>query len=237
MSNHPLEETLVIAAHTQMRNEFNDIQSIATSGKEESEVGFDITVPEVKQLCLQYKRPKILKTGGYKFKIDETQRDTLQKFSNNAPSQIKSKHTDTLDNPFVYYAFPLIEVHEHLPVTLQRLLLVEVDEVKPNTSLIYVPDPGKPVLTAGTPKPDVDPTSDLDARVNGEKEPNSIDLSGVWSWSEFRDELTNCRIGLGLNVQPSTEYTEDDPHYQGQATVPENSGPTTTIIGDRRFKI
>ena len=77
----PIEDTLIVAAHAQLHEEFT-AHSVVTSGHEESRVGFDVSVPAVKQIALQYKRPYTLDDGKtFKFGIDDDQRGDLVDFA------------------------------------------------------------------------------------------------------------------------------------------------------------
>jgi hypothetical protein len=104
MSDTPLEATLIVKIHEQMKEVFKSVTTITTSGQEESEVGFDTTVSVVKPIYFQYKRPYELKSQDeIKFGIDELQRDALVNFA------------DNFDLASVFYVLPLVIEHEQLP--------------------------------------------------------------------------------------------------------------------------
>jgi hypothetical protein len=127
MGETPLEATLVVKIHEQMARDFDSVTTITTSGQEESKVGFDTTVSIVKPIHLQYKRPYELESGEIEFGIDERQRNNLADFA------------DNFDKPSVFYAFPLVAGYELLPQTLSRTLFVDIQEITPGSTHVYIP--------------------------------------------------------------------------------------------------
>lgn len=213
MTIEPIEETLSMTAHSQMSNEFASVRSIATSGHEESEVGFDIGVSSAKQLYLQYKRPRTL-TDGLKFHIDDNQRKDLVDFY----------HDLGVETPTVFYAFPRVKHHEQLDEVLSRVLFVDVTAIEKNTTLVYVPD-ADPTTKPGGP---------LDAYVNGKRVSGSIGKGAVWCWRSFKNKLIECVLGTPTDTWRSNEIRDDRPRYRGSVETG-RAGSKTMVVGSEKF--
>lgn len=207
MVDTPIEDTLIVAAHAQLHEEFA-AQTVVTSGHEESRVGFDVSVPAVKQIALQYKRPYMRDDGAtFKFDIDEEQRQDLVRFA------------DRLGNsPSVFYALPRVKYHEQLRDTLARVLFVDVTAIDRGTTLVYIP----------AKEPSEEPDQDLDAYVNGAKVSGNIDSSDVWGWDTFKERLLSCSIGAWAQMDDNRQHCR----------VPRPPvGATTTIIENEKFQL
>lgn len=202
-----------MTAHSQMSDEFASVRSIATSGQEESEVGFDIGVSSAKQLYLQYKRPWVLRNE-LKFHIDDDQREDLVGFY----------HDLSGETPTVFYAFPCVKRHEQLDRVLMRILFVDATAIEKNTTLVYVSDTDP---TAG-------PSGPLDAYVDGERVSESVEKSAVWCWPSFKSKLIGCDLGTPTDTWRTNEISNERSRYRGTVETSEG-GSKTVVVGSDKF--
>ena len=222
MSDTPLEATLVVKLHEQMAKEFETLDTITTSGKREKQVGFDTTVSVAKPIYLQYKRPYLLDDGSIiEFGIKENQRETLVEFAN------------SLSNPSVFYAFPLITAYKWLPETLSRTLFVDARAVTENSTHVYVPNGyanhGRiPRRFRG---------EKLDVCINGQRVPESIPHDQMWAWEEFKSLLERCKFGIRIETEPpETELDIRSNRRHGTVSRLPNTETSVTVIGGKNFE-
>lgn len=131
----PYEITLSMNAVSQLVDAvsppYDEVSIVAPSAREEHRVGYDATLehPYLKFAGLQFKRPYPLSDPDtLNFKINTEQLDTLKRLSGLLPGR-KS----------LFYALPPVRDYENLPQTLSRMVFVDVDGVRPNTTRIRVP--------------------------------------------------------------------------------------------------
>lgn len=225
MSDTPLEATLVIKLHEQMTGEFDSLDTITTSGQQESRVGFDTTVSVVKPIFFQYKRPHTLASGDIEFGIDERQRANLDRFA------------QMFDKPSVFYVFPLITGHEWLPETLSQTVFVDVRGVESDSTHVYIPSKfarnGRIQAEHGD--------EDLDAYIDGQQVSKSIPHSRVWAWEEFRAQLLDCSFGeriktrsVGWNEDHEASIERADRRHGTVERPP--AGASVTVFGSGDFQ-
>jgi hypothetical protein len=107
---------------------YTSTAAIAPSSRAENALGYDVELPFLKSLFLQFKRPHILdyRCKPFSFHTDHPgQLETLRKLADKLPRT-------------VFYSLPLIRRDSELEKTLERTLFVQVGCLKANTSRIRV---------------------------------------------------------------------------------------------------
>ncbi|WP_254768039.1 hypothetical protein [Salinilacihabitans rarus] len=132
MADTPFEISLTLNAISQAleltKPPYTSTAAVAPSSQLENALGYDVELPFLKSLFLQFKRPYILnyRKRPFSFHTDHPgQLDTLLKLANILPRT-------------VFYSLPLVETESELDRTLENTLFVKVDCLKKNTSRIRV---------------------------------------------------------------------------------------------------
>lgn len=134
MTNTPFEISVTLNATSQMLAEasppYDNTTAVAPSNQLENVLGYDVKLPFLKGLLLQYKRPYRLsyKAKPFSFHTDHPgQLDTLKPLAQALPRT-------------VFYALPLVPDNPSLNKTLERMIFVDVDCLQENTSRIRIPE-------------------------------------------------------------------------------------------------
>jgi len=185
----PTENTLTVNSTHQMLSDlegtFSHLTAISPTREMENVLGYDINLPLLKSTVFQYKRPYTAKNDSERrFSVNSDQWRTL--ISQYEPRQ-------------AFFALPEVIQATNLPNSLEdRTVFVDVWGLKPNTSLIYVPQDavGKGRLDK------------LKAKIrNGDTYP--VDRRFVYTWKDLVQGMNSCSIGLRMS-----EDGERTPDYR-----------------------
>jgi len=132
MPRTPFEKSLTLNATSQMlertKPPYDSTAAVAPSSRLENALGYDVELPFLKSVYLQFKRPYILKYrySPFSFHTDHPgQLETLADLAELLPRT-------------VFYTLPLVEEDAGLDKTLENTLFVKVESLKQNTSRIRV---------------------------------------------------------------------------------------------------
>lgn len=184
MTRTPFETSLEINAVSQMleltKPPYDSAAASAPSSKLENILGFDVALPFLKVIFLQFKRPYIL---NYRYKPFS--------FHTDHPGQLETLHGLAQLLPrTVFYALPLVEDNSGLLETLENTLFVRCECLEPGTSRIRVYRNYS--LTKSS------PTWTVDRLRMKEKNGDWRDLSDdCWyTWDQFQQGLSASESGI-----------------------------------------
>jgi hypothetical protein len=133
MTNTPFEISVTLNATSQMLYEasppYKNTTAVAPSNQLENVLGFDVELPFLKSIFLQYKRPYLLsyEDKPFSFHTDHPgQLDTLRPLAQALPRT-------------VFYALPLVPDNSSLNKTLKQMIFVDAGCLQENTSRVRIP--------------------------------------------------------------------------------------------------
>jgi len=198
---------------------YDSTAAVAPSSQLEKIRGYDVELPFLKSVYLQFKRPHLLES-----------RYTPFSFHTDHPDQLETLRelADTFPRT-VFYALPLIETDSELDSTLDKTLFVKVECAEPETSRIRVHrdyySPGNWAIDR------------VEGKVkNGEWYDFSTDC---WrDWSQFENGLTSMQSGIvpwipGESTEKSSEPVGVVLKREGEpAMYPDSERRVYEVIGE-----
>lgn len=132
MPSTPFEKSLTLNATSQMleltKPPYDSTAAVAPSSRLENALGYDVELPFLKSVYLQFKRPYILnyRHSPFSFHTDHPgQLQTLRELADVIPRT-------------VFYSLPLVETDSDLDETLEKTLFIKVECLKADTSRIRI---------------------------------------------------------------------------------------------------
>lgn len=201
MADTPFEFSTTLNATAQLLDKLADPYdkrtAVAPSNQLENIRGYDVELPFMKGLFLQFKRPHLLgyKSRPFSFHTDHNDGEQLETLQDWAEAFPRS----------TFYAFPLVPVDSCLDETLRRTLFIDPTCLRDGTSRIRVNTAPKGSDTSTIP---------LVKRVRGKVK------GGEWydldypsrcciPWHRLHDGLRSRASGAEPWIED--EYTEDEP--------------------------
>ena len=210
MADRPLENELMMTTYTQLgqdlAGELDHLDVFIPSGVEEAELGFDMQLPNLKGIVLQFKRPK--DSNPRRFRVRYASQDPPRQLDHMRNWGLKFGAATS------FYALPLVVDHANLGRTLHRTAFIPASEINPWASIIRIPDD---YIEEGTRRRD-DPVTVYcslpnNPSINWE---TSIRPATVHGWKELRTAIGSCDAGFRMrwNGQPLYgEYHDDHRWY------------------------
>jgi hypothetical protein len=196
MATTPFEKSLTLNATSQMleltKPPYDSTTAVAPSSQLENWLGYDVELPFLKSVFLQFKRPHILdyRQSPFSFHTDHPgQLNKLRKLADRLPRS-------------VFYALPLVETDSDLVETLENTLFVKVECLQEDTSRVRVHRNHSP---HGHWRPDR-----LEAKIKNE---DWYDLGeDCWfSWEEFNTGLVSPDSGIEPWIDEEYQDIEREP--------------------------
>lgn len=200
MADRPLESELMMTTYTQLGRDLSDhvdhLDVFVPSGIEESELGFDIQLPNLKGLVLQFKRP-----------YEDSPRRFYIRYSNqNPPRQLdRMRNWELLFGPnAAYYSFPLVITHDDLGETLQNIAFLRASELDSDASVVRIP--GDYIVDGycvGTDPIEIYCSDPNDTSVN---RTTTIPSDAVLGWLDLKKAVGNCTAAFRMRRGGESYY-------------------------------
>ncbi|WP_430506214.1 hypothetical protein [Haloparvum sp. PAK95] len=180
MPDTPTENTLTVnATHhmlTDLEDEFTGPAALSPNRRMENILGYDTTLPLLKSVVFQYKRPYTVESDSdRRFSVNRDQWRTL---------------TSLYEYNQAFFVLPEVVDAPDLEHTLSRSVFIDVFGIRRNTSLVYVPENA---CSAGRP-------TGIRAKINNGGR-YSVPDALVYDWETLKESVNACEYGLRFTSQ------------------------------------